>query len=102
MDKEKPKYVAKLGKDGGSPLDVGSAKSPMPGVLDRMLVKVGDKVKKGDSLFVIIAMKMEYVVKAAKDGVVAEVAKYNVGDSVAKNTELVKFEEEASAAAPSS
>lgn len=75
-------------------MDPGSAKSPMPGVLDKMFVKVGDVVKKGDSLFVIIAMKMEYVVKAAKDGVVEEVAKFNVGDSIAKNTELVKFKVE--------
>lgn len=37
----------------------GSAVSPMPGVVDKVFVKVGDTVTAGDPLLVIIAMKME-------------------------------------------
>lgn len=33
--------------------------SPMPGVIEKLLVKVGDKVKAGDTLCVVSAMKME-------------------------------------------
>lgn len=33
--------------------------SPMPGLVDKILVNKGDAVKKGDSLLVIVAMKME-------------------------------------------
>ena len=33
--------------------------SPIPGIVDRILIKDGDIVKAGDSLLVITAMKME-------------------------------------------
>lgn len=63
----------------------------MPGVLDKILVKSGDIVEKGDSLFVLIAMKMEYVVKASQNGRIAEVF-FNAGDNVPKHAVVVKFE----------
>lgn len=68
------------------------AVSPMPGVVDKILVEPGSLVKKGDSLFVIIAMKMEHVVKAARDAKVSNVYS-NVGDNVAKDATIVQFEE---------
>lgn len=33
--------------------------SPMPGLVEKIFVNKGDTVKKGDSLLVIVAMKME-------------------------------------------
>jgi len=36
-----------------------TALSPMPGLVDKIFVNKGDVVKKGDSLLVIVAMKME-------------------------------------------
>lgn len=66
------------------------ATSPMPGVVDRILVKIGDVVKKGDPLFVIIAMKMEHVVKANADAIIENVF-YGVGDNVAKDATIVQF-----------
>lgn len=36
-----------------------AALSPMPGLVDKIFVNKGDVVKKGDSLLVIVAMKME-------------------------------------------
>lgn len=36
-----------------------TALSPMPGLVDKIFVNKGDTVKKGDSLLVIVAMKME-------------------------------------------
>ncbi|KAF7287169.1 hypothetical protein GWI33_002539 [Rhynchophorus ferrugineus] len=68
------------------------AVAPMPGILDKLLVKVGDKVKKGDSLFVLIAMKMEHVVKAARDGKISSVP-FKVGDNVLKDDTIILFEE---------
>lgn len=63
----------------------------MPGVLDKILVKPGDQVKKGDSIFVLIAMKMEYVVKAARDATISDVL-YKTGDNVPKDSTVVQFE----------
>nr|CAH7718462.1 unnamed protein product [Callosobruchus chinensis] len=67
--------------------------SPMPGVLDKVLVKQGDEVKQGDALFVLIAMKMEYVVKANRN-VKIESVFYKPGDNVAKDAVIVKYEPE--------
>lgn len=68
------------------------ATSPMPGVVDKVLVKIGDAVKKGDPLFVIIAMKMEHVVKANADAVIENVF-YGVGDNVPKDAVVVQFKQ---------
>lgn len=67
--------------------------SPMPGVLDRVFVERGQAVKKGDPLAVIIAMKMEHVLKAPRDGVVKSVGG-QPGDNMAKGAAIVTFEEE--------
>lgn len=64
----------------------------MPGVLDKLLVKPGDVVKKGDSLFILIAMKMEHIVKAGRDAKVGDIL-FKPGDSVAKDATIVQFEE---------
>lgn len=75
--------------DGG--IGGATAVAPMPGVIDKLLVTEGDCVKVGQPLLVIIAMKMEYVVKSSSDGVI-EKFNYRVGDNVAKGSALVKFQ----------
>ena len=83
-------FLSALGAGGG---DSGaSAVAPMPGVVEKVSVSPGDEVKAGDPLVVMIAMKMEYVIKAPSDGKVASVP-HNVGDFVQKGTQLVNFEE---------
>ena len=67
--------------------------APMPGVLEKLLVKPGDKVKKGDNLAVLIAMKMEHILKAPKDAVIKSVGGAE-GDNVAKGAAVITFEEE--------
>lgn len=54
----------------GSHADSGGMSSPMPGKILKVLVKVGDIVKKGDPLIVMEAMKMEHTIKASESGVV--------------------------------
>lgn len=71
------------------------AVAPMPGVIEKILVKAGDVIKKGDSVFVLIAMKMEYIVKANRDAKVESIL-HQVGDNVAKDAVVVKFLEEES------
>ncbi len=41
--------------------------SPMPGTVTKIFRKVGDKVKKGESILAMEAMKMELVLKAEFD-----------------------------------
>jgi biotin carboxyl carrier protein len=50
-----------------------SANSPMPGQVLRILVAEGQKVKPGDGLVVLEAMKMEQTIKATIQGVVRAV-----------------------------
>lgn len=89
LNREQPKYLSLDEEATG--FSSNKAVAPMPGVLDKILVKKGDTVKQGDSLFVIIAMKMEHVVKATREGQVSDVL-YKVGDNVPKDTAIVKFE----------
>merc|ERR1712070_716756 len=46
--------------------------SPMPGAIDKLLVAEGASVSEGEKLAVIVAMKMEIVVKAPRDGKIGE------------------------------
>jgi biotin carboxyl carrier protein len=65
-----------------------SLEAPMPGKVTRVLVAVGDRVKKGEVLVTVEAMKMEHALKAPRDGVV-EVLKAEVGALVSPGTALV-------------
>lgn len=47
--------------------------SPMPGTILEVKVAVGQSVKRGETLFVLEAMKMENEIPAPEDGVVASV-----------------------------
>ncbi|HVE52790.1 MAG TPA: biotin/lipoyl-containing protein, partial [Ramlibacter sp.] len=65
--------------------------SPMPGLLVSVAVAPGQSVRAGERLAVIEAMKMENVVVAAHDGVVARVVA-KPGDSVAVDEVILEFE----------
>ena len=47
--------------------------APMPGKVVRVLVAAGDRVRAGQPLTVVEAMKMENELRAGRDGMVAEV-----------------------------
>ncbi len=88
---EDPKYVKELNSGSGEAAGDGAV-APMPGVVDKLNVKVGDLVKKGDALAVMIAMKMEYVIRSNRDGVVKSV-NCAVGQNVKKSHKLVTLGE---------
>jgi len=69
---------------------VGVIKAPLPGTILSINVKTGDKVKIGDRLLVMEAMKMENNINADKEGTITAV-KVNVGDSVLEGDVLVEI-----------
>jgi len=64
--------------------------SPMPGLLTDMPLKPGQEVKAGEKLAAIEAMKMENILKADQDCVVAEVLAKQ-GDSLAVDQPIARF-----------
>ncbi|MEW5887690.1 MAG: acetyl-CoA carboxylase biotin carboxylase subunit [Pseudomonadota bacterium] len=64
--------------------------SPMPGLLTDVAVKPGQEVKAGEKLAVIEAMKMENILKAESDCVVAEVMAKQ-GDSLSVDQPILRF-----------
>jgi biotin carboxyl carrier protein len=70
---------------------VNDLKAPMPGLILQIAVNEGDIVKKGDTLLILEAMKMENVLKAQGDGIIKKIA-VNKGDRVEKNHLLIKFQ----------
>ena len=65
--------------------------SPMPGLLVDVAVTVGQKVEAGQRLAAIEAMKMENVLLATQDGVIAEVMAAK-GESLAVDQQILRFE----------
>ena len=65
--------------------------SPMPGLLVEVAVQPGQKVQAGERVAVIEAMKMENVLFAAADGVVAKVLA-SKGESLVVDQPIVEFE----------
>jgi len=63
-------------------------KAPMRGTITKILVKVGDKVKKGDPVVVLEAMKMENLIESPVSGVVKQIVT-SVGSTVATGEPLV-------------
>ena len=69
----------------------GGVKSPLPGVILDIKVKEGDEVKKGQTVIILEAMKMENSINADRDGKVASI-KVSKGESVLEGTDLVIIE----------
>lgn len=82
---------AQAAAPAAAPVSGNAIKTPLPGVIIDVKVNVGDMVKKGDTVVVLEAMKMENNINADRDGKVAaiQVAK---GDTVADGTALVVLE----------
>jgi 3-methylcrotonyl-CoA carboxylase alpha subunit len=79
-----------LAHAGEAAAEVGRLTAPMPGKVVSFAVKVGDVVRRGQTLAVMDAMKMEHTIAAPADGTVAELL-YAPGDQVAEGAELLKL-----------
>ncbi|MCQ2795801.1 MAG: biotin/lipoyl-binding protein [Bacilli bacterium] len=88
-----PVAVKKEEKKAAAPVSTGEGHevlAPIQGMLLKYKVKVGDKVKKGDVLLLIEAMKLENEVCAPCDGVVSEIVA-QAGNMVTNKQLLLKI-----------
>jgi acetyl-CoA carboxylase biotin carboxyl carrier protein len=76
-------------KGGGSMSEEVTA--PVSGKVWKILVKVGDKLQYEDELMILEAMKMENLIYAPADGIVAAI-KVAEGDQVEPNQVLIIIE----------
>ena len=70
----------------------GSLSAPMPATVVRVNIEAGARVKKGETLLVLEAMKMELPVRATSDGTVTAV-NCRVGELVQAGVALVEIDE---------
>ncbi len=82
--------LKQLGMDNLSASKVLQVKAPMPGLVLSVLVTEGQEVKKGDSLLILEAMKMENIIKSPTDGTIQKV-EVTQGNKIEKNAILIKF-----------
>lgn len=75
--------AAPSGAGEGTPV-----KAPLPGVVTKINVSVGQQVKKGENVLVLEAMKMENNITAEVDGTVSGIA-VKAGDSVLEGAVLL-------------
>ncbi|GGE49375.1 acetyl-CoA carboxylase biotin carboxylase subunit [Actibacterium pelagium] len=64
---------------------------PMPGLIVKVDVEVGDEVQEGQALCTVEAMKMENILRAEKKGVVSQI-NAAAGDSLAVDEVIMEFE----------
>jgi 3-methylcrotonyl-CoA carboxylase alpha subunit len=79
-----------LAHAGDHQAEGGRLTAPMPGKVLSFAVKTGDKVRRGQALAVMEAMKMEHTISAPADGTVGELL-FAPGDQVTEGAELLKL-----------
>jgi len=67
-----------------------AVRCPMPGLIVSLAVAEGQEVKAGETLAVVEAMKMENILRAERDGIIAKV-NVKPGDSVAVDAVIMEF-----------
>lgn len=106
IEKEKEPQITKVAKPAPKPAAAPAAKpaaapagaasasaikAPLPGNVVKILVSAGQAVKRGETLLVMEAMKMENNIMAEKDGTVKAIY-VEVGRTVALGDALVEIE----------
>ena len=79
-----------LGMDNNASQKINDLRSPMPGLIVEILVKEGQEIKKGETVIVLEAMKMENSLKATADATVKKIIAVK-GAAVEKNEVLVQL-----------
>ncbi len=88
MQDDRSKQIEALTGQGRKVVHSGVVKAPMPGLVVRVEVIVGQEVSQGAGLVVVEAMKMENELRAQTRGVVEQIH-VAAGDRVEKGAPLV-------------
>jgi propionyl-CoA carboxylase alpha chain len=83
-----PRFV-----DPAGTVAAGSLLAPMPGTVARLAVEVGARVRAGEAILWLEAMKMQHRINAPKDGVVSELP-VNAGQQIDVGAVLAVVTEE--------
>jgi pyruvate carboxylase subunit B len=89
---ERTRHIRGLAVGANQHRSADVLKAPMPGLVVRIQVNPGDRVKAGTGVVVLEAMKMENELKASAPGVVKSV-RIAAGEAVEKGQVLVEFDE---------
>jgi pyruvate carboxylase subunit B len=87
---ERTRHIRSLTAGSGAAAGPATLRAPMPGLVVRLAVEVGQPVAAGAGVVVLEAMKMENELKAAGPGVVRAVL-VQTGQAVEKGQPLVEF-----------
>ncbi len=85
------RLITQIGLTVGSKQKANNIKSPMPGLVLSINVAVGDEVKKGDTVLILEAMKMENLIKAPSDAFIKAI-QIKQGQAVDKGQLLIDME----------
>ncbi len=88
---ERSVLARKADPSGGRAGGPRAVKAPMPGLVVRVEVEVGQAVEVGQSVAIVEAMKMENELRAEQAGVVSRIHAA-AGDTVVKDALLIEFE----------
>lgn len=88
---ELDELIKELGIDKNSKQKDSNILAPMPGLILEVKVASGQEVKKGESLLVLEAMKMENIILAPIDGIIQSI-KVEKGEAVDKRQLLIEME----------
>ncbi len=88
---ERTRAIRDVAASAAGPVGPGPVRAPMPGLIVRVNVKIGDRVQAGQGIIVMEAMKMENELRATAAGTVKSIA-VAPGTAVEKGALLVALE----------
>ncbi|GBD93648.1 2-oxoglutarate carboxylase large subunit [bacterium BMS3Abin05] len=93
VENERSRLLKQLTRGAESAEGVVLLKAPMPGLVVRVKAEKGARVKKGQGLVLIEAMKMENEIKSPVNGVIGSIA-VKQGEAIDKNAVLLEINAE--------
>jgi len=82
--------IKEMGFTIGSSKITNEIKAPMPGIILSILIKEGQKVKEGDTLLILEAMKMENTITSPKDAIIKSIT-IKSGETVEKGQLMIEL-----------